>query len=136
MLATRAGMAEVVMNDDIKAIEAAVWIYLDGLYEGDVEKLGQVFHPTSALTHSAEGAIKVLPRAEWFEAVCNRPSPKTVGLERSDHILTIDLVGPTLALVKVKCQLPPRYFTDLLSFLKIDGKWQIAQKVFMTEMGA
>lgn len=123
------------MNDDIKAIEAATWIYLDGLYEGDVAKLGQVFHPTSALTHSASGAIKIVPRDEWFEAVRNRPSPKADGLARGDHILTIDLVGATLALVKVKCQMPPRYFTDLLSFLKIDGRWQIAQKVFMSEMG-
>ena len=27
-----------------------------------------------------------------------------------------------------------RYFTDLLSLLKIDGRWQVAQKVFMTEL--
>jgi hypothetical protein len=40
-----------------------------------------------------------------------------------------------MALVKVKCQMPPRYFTDLLSFLKVDGKWVVAQKVFMTETG-
>ena len=37
-----------------------------------------------------------------------------------------------MALAKVKCQLPPRYFTDLLSLLKIDGRWQVAQKVFQT----
>lgn len=124
------------MNDDIKAIEAATWTYLDGLYEGDVEKLGAVFHPTSALTQSHEGAVKIVPRDEWFEAVRNRPSPKASGMARGDHILTVDLVGPTLALVKVKCQMPPRYFTDLLSFLKVEGKWVVAQKVFMTEMGA
>jgi hypothetical protein len=124
------------MNDDIKAIEAATRLYLDGLYEGDVGKLEQVFHPTSALTHAADGVIKIVPRDEWLEAVRNRPSPKASGLERSDHILTIDRVGPTLALVKVKCQMPPRYFTDLLSFLKVEGRWQIAQKVFMSEAGA
>jgi hypothetical protein len=121
------------MNDDIKAIEAATWTYLDGLYEGDVEKLGQVFHPSSALTQSLEGELKIVPRAEWFEAVRNRASPKAAGLARGDHVLTIDLVGPSLALVKVKCQMPPRYFTDLLSFVKVDGKWVVAQKVFMTE---
>jgi hypothetical protein len=121
------------MNDDIKAIEAATWTYLDGLYEGDVDKLGQVFHSTSALTQSLEGELKIVPRAEWFEAVRNRASPKAAGLARGDHVLTIDLVGPSLALVKVKCQMPPRYFTDLLSFVKVDGKWVVAQKVFMTE---
>ena len=44
------------------------------------------------------------------------------------HILAIDLVGPSMALVKVKCQMPPRYFTDLLSFLKVDGKWEDAMR--------
>jgi hypothetical protein len=48
--------------------------------------------------------------------------------------VTIDLVGPTMAYVKLKCGIPPRFFTDQLSLLKIDGSWQIAQKVFMTEM--
>ncbi len=124
------------MNDDIKAIEAATRTYLDGLYEGDVEKLGSVFHPTSALTQSLDGELKVVPREEWFNAVRNRAAPKATGLERDDHILTIDLVGPSMALVKVKCQMPPRYFTDLLSFLKVEGKWVVAQKVFMTETRA
>ncbi|MBN9450926.1 MAG: nuclear transport factor 2 family protein [Bosea sp.] len=110
------------MNADIKAVEATVRTYLDGLYEGDAEKLAHVFHPTSALTTVREE-----------NAVRNRPSPQAAGMQRDDHILTIDLVGPTLALVKVKCQMPPRYFTDLLSLLKIESRWQIVQKVFMTE---
>jgi len=124
------------MNSDIKAIEAATWTYLDGLYEGNVDKLTSVFHPTSALTQSLDGELKILPAEQWFEAVRNRKSPKENGLERGDHVLAIDLVGPSMALVKVKCQVPPRYFTDLLSFLKIDGKWVVAQKVFMTETAA
>ena len=121
------------MNDDIKAIEAATRTYLDGLYEGDADKLASVFHPTSALAQSTGEEIAVVPRDAWLDAVRNRTSPKAAGLERGDHILTIDLVGPSLALVKVKCQMPPRYFTDLLSFLKIGGRWVVAQKVFMTE---
>lgn len=122
------------MNNDIKVIEAVTRTYLDGLYEGDVDKLAHAFHPTSALTTVREdGAIQIVPREQWLEAVRGRPSPKAAGLAREDHILTIDLVGPTLALVKVKCQMPPRYFTDLLSFLKVESRWQIVQKVFMTE---
>jgi hypothetical protein len=122
------------MNADIKAVEATVRTYLDGLYEGDAEKLAHVFHPTSALTTARDdGAIQIVTRDAWLEAVRNRQAPQAAGLQRDDHILTIDLVGPTLALVKVKCQMPPRYFTDLLSLLKIESRWQIAQKVFMTE---
>lgn len=121
------------MNDDIRAIEAATRTYLDGLYEGDADKLGSVFHPTSALTQSLDGELKIVPRDQWLDAVRGRKSPKESGLERDDLILAVDLVGPDMALVKVKCQMPPRYFTDLLSFLKIDGKWLVAQKVFTTE---
>jgi len=122
------------MNNDIKAIEAVTRTYLDGLYEGDVAKLAHAFHPTSALTTvKDDGSIQIVPREQWLDAVRNRPSPKAAGLAREDHILTIDLVGPTMALVKVKCQMPPRYFTDLLSFLKVESQWQIVQKVFMTD---
>ena len=125
------------MNSDLKAIEAATRTYLDGLYEGDVAKLAHAFHPTSALTTVQEdGTITIVPREAWLAAVKGRPSPHAAGLQRDDHILTIDLVGPTLALVKVKCQMPPRYFTDLLSFLKVESKWQVVQKVFMTETRA
>ncbi|HEY5795948.1 MAG TPA: nuclear transport factor 2 family protein [Bosea sp. (in: a-proteobacteria)] len=124
------------MNNDLRAIEAVTRTYLDGLYEGDVAKLEHAFHPTSALTTAQEdGTIKIVPRDEWLKAVSERPAPKASGMARGDHVLTIDIVGPTLALVKVKCQMPPRYFTDLLSFLKVESKWQIVQKVYMTEMG-
>lgn len=122
------------MNADIKAVEATVRTYLDGLYEGDAEKLAHVFHPTSALTTARDdGAIQIVTRDAWLDAVRTRPAPQAAGMQRDDHILTIDLVGPTLALVKVKCQMPPRYFTDLLSLLKVESRWQIVQKVFMTE---
>lgn len=122
------------MSDDLKAIEAAVRTYLDGLYEGDADKLASVFHPTSALTQSVDGKIVVTPRDTWLTAVRSRASAKSQGLTRGDHVLTIDQVGPTMAYVKVRCQLPPRYFVDQLSFLKVDGRWQVAQKVFQTEM--
>lgn len=124
------------MSDDLSAIRDTVQTYLDGLYEGDVEKLGRAFHHTSALTHVVDGELKILPRAQWFEAVKNRPSPQAAGLPREDHVLTIDLIGPTMAHVKLKCAIPPRYFTDILSLLKVDGRWQVAQKVFMTETRA
>jgi hypothetical protein len=121
------------MPDDIAALEQLAQTYLDGLHEGDTGKLASVFLPTSALTQVQDGAVSITPRDTWLERVATRPSPKRSGLERHDHILTIDLVGPTLAHLKLKCAIPPRYFTDLLSCLKVDGHWQVAQKVFMTE---
>ncbi len=121
-------------TDDLKIIEGVIQSYLDGLYEGDAAKIASVFHPTSALTSvTDDGKLEITPRDKWLDKVRARQAPKQQGLPRHDHVLTIDPVGPAMAYVKLKCAIPPRFFTDQLSLLKIDGRWQIAQKVFTTE---
>lgn len=117
-------------QDDRQAIEQTVQTYFDGLYESDVDKLASIFHPTSALTYEQDGQLVVLPLAQWLKAVRERPSPKSKGLARDDAILQLDQSGPTTAWVRLKCQIPPRYFTDYLNLLKVDGRWVVAQKVF------
>jgi len=119
-------------TDDRSAIEQTIQTYFDGLYEGDAAKLASIFHETSALTYEQDGQLVVLPLAQWLQAVRERPSPQAKGLARDDAILLIDQSGPTTALVKVKCQMPPRYFTDYLNLLKVGGQWLVAQKVFAT----
>jgi hypothetical protein len=122
-------------TDDVQLIEGVIQSYLDGLYESDAGKIASAFHPTSALTSvSNDGALVITPRDIWLDNVRTRPSPKQRGLPRHDQVLTIDLVSPTMAHVKLNCAIPPRFFTDQLSLLKIDGRWQIAQKVFATEI--
>jgi hypothetical protein len=120
-------------DTDLSEIEAVVKTYLDGLYEGDADKIASAFHPTSSLAQALDGKLTITPRDQWLAAVRTRPSPKSKGLARHDRILSIDRVGPAMASVKVQCAIPPRHFVDLLSLLKIDGRWQIAQKVFQTE---
>jgi hypothetical protein len=121
------------MPEEIDAIRSAAQTYLDGLYEGDADKLAQVFHHTSALTYEQDGKLVPLPRNDWLVAVRSRPSAKSRGLPRHDEILEIDQASPTMAFVKLKCAIPPRFYTDYLCFLKIEGHWQVAQKVFHTD---
>jgi hypothetical protein len=122
-------------TDDVKNIEGVIQSYLDGLHEGDADRVASAFHPTSALTSVTDaGELVITPRDVWLDNVRTRPSPTHRGLPRHDEVLSIDLVSPTMAYVKLKCAIPPRFFTDQLSLLKIDGRWQIAQKVFITEM--
>lgn len=125
-----------MQDSERAAIEQAMQTYFDGLYEGDADKLASVFHDTSALTYEQDGRLVVLPLAQWLAAVRERAAPRAKGLARDDAILWIDQSGPTTAFVKVKCQMPPRYFTDYLSLLKIDGRWRVAQKVFATVVTA
>lgn len=115
---------------DRDAIAKTIQVYFDGLYEGDADKLSSVFHESSALTWEQDGKVSVLPRGDWLKAVRERPSPRSRELPRDDAILTIDQSGPTTAFVKVKCQIPPRFFQDYLNLLKVDGRWVIVQKIY------
>ena len=125
-------MSNPVIADDRAAIEQTIQTYFDGLYEGNADKLASVFHETSALTWEQDGKVMIWPLAEWLQAVRGRPSPQAKGLARDDAILQLDQSSPSTAFVKVRCQIPPRYFTDYLNLLKVGGRWVVAQKVFAT----
>lgn len=119
---------------DREAIEQAVQDYFDGLYDGDADKLARVFHETASLSWAQEGRLESMSLATWLASVRARPSARSKGLARDDAILLLDQSGPASAFVKVKCQIPPLYFTDYLNLLKVDGRWVVAQKVFATEV--
>ncbi|ALM84101.1 nuclear transport factor 2 family protein [Bordetella sp. N] len=118
------------MITEISKIEAAVQLYFDGLYEGSVEKLAQVFHEGATLFIPKEGKLVALPVPEWFKRVAARPAPAASKASRDDAILLIDRVGEANAMVKVRCMLPPTTYTDYLSFIKFDGRWQIVAKSY------
>lgn len=116
---------------DVAAVESTLQIYFDGLYEGDLAKLGAAFHPFAHLyAVGPDGKATDTPREDWLKAVGGRPSAKSKGDERRDRIVSIDFNGPNAAFAKVECQLPPRYFTDYLTLLKIEGRWQVIAKAY------
>jgi hypothetical protein len=119
---------------DIAAIEAVLHTYFDGLYEGDTAKLDAAFHPCAHLYSEKDGAVQDLPREQWFELVRSRANAKAQGLAREDRVLMIDQPGPELAMAKVNCQIPPRYFTDYLVLLKTAQGWKIVSKVFRADV--
>ena len=121
-------------SNDRAAIEAAVWTYLDGLHEGDAEKLASVFHPVSHLySADKDGGVADLPRDKWLEMVRSRPSARSQGHVRYDKIVSIDQSGPGTAFVKVECALPPRFFVDYLTMIKTGEGWRVVAKAFKFE---
>jgi Putative lumazine-binding len=121
------------MDADIRALLAIAQAYFDAAYEMDADKFASIFHHSSSVTKVGEdGNVSVTPIEVWLAAVRNMKAPKQLGLERHDEILSIDVVRE-LALLKLKLQIPPRYFTDMLSCLKVNGTWRIVQKVMTAE---
>lgn len=121
------------MDADIRDLLAMTQVYFDAAYEMDAEKFASIFHPASAVTRVGDdGNVSVTPIETWLTAVRNMKAPKQQGAVRHDQILSVDVVRE-MALVKLKLQVPPRRFTDMLSCLKVDGTWKIAQKVMTAE---
>jgi hypothetical protein len=121
------------MPSDLSELEQALQTYFDGLYEGDTAKLGSVFHDVSHLFSVTDGQLDDMSREQWFEMVRNRPSARSRDLPRRDWVVQIDRSSPTTAFAKVHCQIPPRYFTDYLTFVKLTKGWRIVSKTFHIE---
>lgn len=104
--------------------------YFDGLYHSDAARLARVFHPAATYACASEGALTHLTMDTYLPMVAQRPSPASRNEPRADRILSIELAGPVTALVRAECAIGPKRFTDLLSFVLLDGRWQIIAKVF------
>ncbi len=123
------------MTDDASApVRALLLDYFDGLYHSDTLRLRRSFHPQAVYACATAGTPTILRMDEYFPIVERRPSPASKGEARTDRIVSIDFVGPDTALAKVKCSIRPRHFTDLLSLIRVDGRWQIIAKVFHYEL--
>ena len=122
------------MSYDRSTVEAVVSQYFDGLYEGDIDKLGAIFHPSADLRSLDKGELQILPVPKWLERVKQRPSAKAEGKPREDFVVTIDRSDDSTAFIKVRCQLPPRYFTDYLVAMKLKDGWQIVSKSYRYDL--
>jgi len=122
------------MDTDSRSLLAVAQAYFDAAYEMDADKFASIFHPSSSVTKVREdGNVSVVSLETWLGAVRSMKAPKLLGLERHDEVLSIHVVRE-LALLKVRLQVPPRYFTDMLSCLKVNGTWKIVQKVMTSEV--
>ena len=122
------------MSLDRSTVEAVVQHYFDGVYEGDADKLGEIFHPSADLRSLEKGELQVLHLPAWLNWMRRRPSAKAEGKPREDFIVTIDRSDDQTAFIKVRCQLPPRYFTDYLVAMKLKDGWKIVSKSYRYDL--
>lgn len=124
------------MKPALAAVADLLQDYFDGLYRGDTVLLGKVFHPLAIYACATEGPLKYLRMDEYFPIVEQRPSPASRQDPRRDRIVSIEFAGPVTALARVECEIAPRRFTDLLTLVQVDGRWQILSKVFHFELAS
>ena len=124
------------MSAEFEAVATAMALYFDGLHHSDTTRLREVFHPQARYACATEGTLLHLGMDEYFAIVDKRPSPASRGEARRDRIVAIEFAGPVTAFVKAECAIGPKHFADFLSFVKLDGRWQIVSKVFHFELAS
>lgn len=118
------------MQDAYLAVTETLTAYFEGLYHSDTSLLRGVFHPQAIYVCVTDGSLTHLTMDAYFPVVDARPSPASRAEQRRDSIVSIEFAGPTTALARVTCAIAEKHFTDLLSLIHIDGRWQIISKVF------
>ena len=118
------------MDSRYVELTAVMSDYFDGLYRSDVSILSNVFHPEARYSCATEGALTCLGTDQYLPMVKQRQSPASRNEPRSDRIISIEFAGPVTAFVRAECAIGPKHFTDFLSFVLLNGRWQIIAKVF------
>ena len=108
--------------------------YFDALHHSDATALTTIFHPGAVYATATEGTLVRLSMDEYLPIVAARESPASRGEGRTDAIESVEFAGPVTALARVQCSIGPKRFTDLLTFVRVDGRWQIIAKVFHYEL--
>ena len=121
------------MHTPYPAVIDVLSTYFDGLYESDVARLKRVFHAAAHDVCATEAPLLKLDMPEYFAIVARRPSPASRGETRTDRVVSIEFAGPVTAFARLQCSIGPKHFTDLLTLVFVDGRWQIISKVFHFE---
>jgi hypothetical protein len=118
------------MSADFAGVAGVLATYFEGLYHSDTQRLAQVFHPKAQYVCVTDGTLLYRDMAAYFPVVDARPSPASRGEVRRDEIVSVDFAGPVTARAVVRCAIGARLFTDYLTLIQLDGRWQVISKVF------
>lgn len=112
------------------AVKAALGLYFDGLHYSDTGRLAQVFHREARYVCATEEPLLHLAMPAYFAVVEQRVSPASRGETRHDRIVAMTFAGESTVFVHAECTIGARFFTDFLTLIRTDGRWQIIAKVF------
>jgi hypothetical protein len=121
-------------NTPIQELARAVQLYLDLMYDCDLEKFDRVFCPTAQLHGFREGEMTCWPAAQYREVLAGRKSPRSQGAPREEEVLLLDFASPTQALAKVRVRIGDMVFVDYLSYHRIGDQWLVTAKAYHREV--
>lgn len=117
-------------SPDESAVRTVVESYLHGLKFNDVASLKAAFWPEAKLYFTTrDGRLGQLTQAEWYAGFA-----KSAGKEETGDLRIAALeVTRDIATVKVVEDYPGSRYTDYISLVRFDGRWQIVNKIYTAE---
>jgi hypothetical protein len=139
MIATSAALLAAGAADlsarwaDEAAVRQTVQYYFDGGENRDSLALRKAFHSDARMLYAKDGKLVVVPIGEYITRVgSSKAQPGEVDSTRR-RVTSVDVVGDA-AIAKVELERPDALLTDYMSLLKVDGRWQIVNKIFTREV--
>jgi len=117
---------------DTSEIKSVIQNYFNACFESSGERFREVFHDAAHIYSGGEGgALNDRDREAFISYVeARKSSGPTPDFPRQEEILSIDFVDENTAVARVKVRVGGMLFTDILSFIRFDGKWMIISKVY------
>jgi ketosteroid isomerase-like protein len=117
---------------DEAAVRQTVQYYFDGGRNRDSVALRKAFHPDARMLFTKDGKLMVVPIGEYIARVAdNQLKPGEVDSTRR-RVTSVDVAGDA-AIASLELERPEALVTDYMSLLKVDGRWQIVNKIFTRE---
>jgi Putative lumazine-binding len=102
--------------------------YFKGIYEGNVNTLGEIFNPGTLLFGDVKGQPYAKTLDQYLDGVQHRQSPKDSGKPFKGTIISINVVN-SIAVAKVHVKMYEFNYDEFLSFHKINSRWLIVNKM-------
>ena len=112
---------------DENGVRETLQKYFDAGNEANGEKMREVFYPIAHLYSPGKDGTLINWDMDFFAA---RVSSTKLGFPPYNEIISIDFINEDAAAARVKVRVMDTLFTDILSLIRIDGKWKIIAKVF------
>lgn len=103
-------------------------VYFNGIYNGDVEQLRQIYHPGTLFWGDVKGQPYAKTLAEYLDGVAHRQSPRETGQPFKGEVLDIRVTN-SIAVAEVRVKMYDFLYHEYLSFHKIGGKWLLVNKM-------
>ena len=119
----------------IDEVRAFLDDYFEVLQTQELSLFDRVFHKECVLYSQQNDTLVVRSFASYRELVQGRRSAASGGFPRSEQVLMVDFLSPTMATAKLRLRLFDSIVDDNLNLMKHEGRWMVYAKHY-TRVGS